>query len=358
MNLRHAILLLFVSLGFGQMQAQTALQIVNGGFESYSTLPSGMGQWNLTYQWGNAGSATAAPDYYHYLSGPASDIPETPMAIVDASDGDAIMGLALSGKDLTNSREYLSTHLLTPMIPGQQYLIGFKLTNGSKTETSYSGLAVSDIGLLFSTAPINQVDFNPIVANPQLKIDTVFYNREWTAINFVYTADQPYEYMTFGVFRDDSNVSIETREGTDPLFAYYFVDEFYLEPTPDDYEPIQQDHDKDDHNDEPSNGGDTSSDIPSPDPFFIPNSFSPNNDGNNDIFIPVSNTLKEWEFSIYSVWGERVFITEDETKGWDGKFWGQDAPNGNYVWKISYTIWNDVTGLHTINKNGIVVLLR
>ncbi len=358
MNLRLSISFLLLAVSLGQIQAQTAPQLVNGGFEAYSTLPSGMGQWNLTYQWGNAASGTSSPDYYHYLSTPASDIPETPMAIVEAYEGDAIMGLSLSGKDLTNTREYLSTHLLTPMIPGQQYLIDFKLTNGSKTETSFSGLAVSDIGLLLSTTPQNQVDFSPIVATPQLKIDTVFYSRDWTAINFVYTADQPYEYLTFGVFATDNNVTIEAREGTDPLFAYYFVDEFYLEPTPDDYEPIHQDHDKGDHNDDPSNGNDTTNDITSPDPFFIPNSFSPNNDGHNDVFIPVSNTLKEWEFSIYSVWGARVFFTEDETKGWDGKFCTEDAPNGNYVWKISYTIWNDVTGFHTINKNGIVVLLR
>lgn len=357
MNLRLSIWLCVIMLISGKIYSQTNQQIINGGFEAYSALPSVMGQWNLTNNWGNAGSATTAPDYYHYLSGPAADIPETPMALVEAYEGNAIMGVSLSGKELMNTREYISTQLLTPMIPGQQYLVGFKLTNGSKTETSFSGLAVSDIGLLFSVAPAVQIDNAPIIANPQLKIDTVFYSRDWTSINFVYTADQPYEYMTFGVFANDADADIEIREGIDPLFAYYFVDEFYLEPTPDDYEPIEQDHDKGDHNDDPA-GDDTANDITSPDPFFIPNSFSPNNDGHNDVFIPVANTIKEWEFSIFSVWGERVFVTEDETKGWDGKFCGDDAPNGNYVWKISYTVWNDVTGLHTVNKNGIVVLLR
>lgn len=357
MNLRQFILPLCAVFIAGNCLSQTGQQIVNGGFEAYSSLPTTMGQWNLTYQWENAGSVTSAPDYYHYLSGPGSDIPETPMAIVEASDGNAIMGLSLSGKNLTNSREYLSTHLLTPMIPGEQYLIGFKLTNGSKTETSFSGLGVSNIGVLFSTTPQNQVDNNPIIANPQLKIDTVFYSRDWESINFVYTADQPYEYMTFGVFAGDADVDIEIREGVDPLFAYYFVDEFYLEPTPENYEPIEQDHDKGDHNDDPDDEVVTDN-IASPDPFFIPNSFSPNNDGNNDIFIPVANTIREWEFSIFSVWGERIFVTEDEKLGWDGKFCGNDAPNGNYVWKISYRVWNDVTGFHTVNKNGIVVLLR
>jgi len=53
---------------------------------------------------------------------------------------------------------------------------------------------------------------------------------------------------------------------------------------------------------------------------FIPNAFSPNNDGKNDIFKPmVFGNVSQYRFSIYNRWGEKIFETSDPQKGWDGK---------------------------------------
>jgi gliding motility-associated-like protein len=62
--------------------------------------------------------------------------------------------------------------------------------------------------------------------------------------------------------------------------------------------------------------------------FFIPNGFSPNGDGINDVFKPVLSTVDvtDYKFVIYNRWGEQIFETTDVTKGWNGT--GKD---GNYV---------------------------
>lgn len=74
--------------------------------------------------------------------------------------------------------------------------------------------------------------------------------------------------------------------------------------------------------------------------FFMPNAFTPNNDGLNDVFIPVGSFLGIgfYNFSVWNRWGERVFFTEDHTTGWNGQKnnTGEHAPPGVYAYTIDY----------------------
>ena len=66
-------------------------------------------------------------------------------------------------------------------------------------------------------------------------------------------------------------------------------------------------------------------------PFvFIPNSFTPNGDGRNDILYARSDILDECYFVIYNRWGEKIFETVDNNIGWDGKFKQKECPRGTY----------------------------
>jgi len=69
-------------------------------------------------------------------------------------------------------------------------------------------------------------------------------------------------------------------------------------------------------------------------PFNIPNAFTPNGDGLNDTFRPVTDHDRFSKFSmvIYNSWGQRQFETTNPAEGWDGK----DAAAGVYVWVITY----------------------
>jgi gliding motility-associated-like protein len=72
---------------------------------------------------------------------------------------------------------------------------------------------------------------------------------------------------------------------------------------------------------------------------YIPNAFSPNGDGINDYFLPVIEydcPVKGYILSIYNRFGERVFLTNDTQRGWDGKYKGLSADAGTYFYKVLF----------------------
>lgn len=70
--------------------------------------------------------------------------------------------------------------------------------------------------------------------------------------------------------------------------------------------------------------------------FYIPNTFTPNGDGLNDIFIPVAFGCEEYHFMIFDRWGMLLFDTHDTYMGWDGRFKGNKCQEDVYVWKIEF----------------------
>jgi gliding motility-associated-like protein len=89
----------------------------------------------------------------------------------------------------------------------------------------------------------------------------------------------------------------------------------------------------------------------------VPNAFTPNGDGKNDVFkiygTPPENITK-YNFQIYNRWGQRIFSTTDITEGWDGREDGNYCPAGVYVWEIFY---EDDKKTRITNK-GTVMLIR
>ncbi|MBA2611876.1 MAG: PKD domain-containing protein [Bacteroidetes bacterium] len=69
---------------------------------------------------------------------------------------------------------------------------------------------------------------------------------------------------------------------------------------------------------------------------FIPNAFSPNGDGSNDVFLAVSNSVTKFEMLIFNRGGSLIFQSNDIRKGWDGNVKGEIAENNVYVYKVSY----------------------
>lgn len=64
----------------------------------------------------------------------------------------------------------------------------------------------------------------------------------------------------------------------------------------------------------------------------MPNVFSPNGDGVNDVFIPVGLFPGDSRLTIFNRWGQEVFVTTKVTSGWNGKIEGALAPEGTYYW--------------------------
>ena len=72
---------------------------------------------------------------------------------------------------------------------------------------------------------------------------------------------------------------------------------------------------------------------------FIPNSFTPNNDNDNDLFFPSIIGHKNYNLKIYNRWGELIF--DEDNGSWNGKINGQKAQIGTYSYSISVVDFND-----------------
>jgi gliding motility-associated-like protein len=97
-------------------------------------------------------------------------------------------------------------------------------------------------------------------------------------------------------------------------------------------------------------------------PFYIPNAFTPNGDGNNEYFFD-ANTMaggydldvQSFKITIFNRWGQSVYEADTYTKYWDGTDPdGNKVPEGVYVYKIEVTTKNSKKHLF----NGTVTLLR
>lgn len=90
-------------------------------------------------------------------------------------------------------------------------------------------------------------------------------------------------------------------------------------------------------------------------PVFIPGAFTPNNDGLNDLFrVAKWNGQRLVSLSIYNRFGQRIFVTANPAKGWDGKLNGIEQSTGAYIYLIRYKDIGD--RVHELK--GTVVLIR
>lgn len=95
--------------------------------------------------------------------------------------------------------------------------------------------------------------------------------------------------------------------------------------------------------------------------LFVPNAFTPNHDGVNDVFRVVSpgDNMISFLMRIFDRWGELVFESSDINQGWDGQLQNKPAPAGTYVWMITYQLSSPSnTYPSKISKHGTVILLR
>jgi gliding motility-associated-like protein len=91
-----------------------------------------------------------------------------------------------------------------------------------------------------------------------------------------------------------------------------------------------------------------------PDGIFIPNSFTPNGDGLNDVLRVYSYKIRELQFAVFNQWGEKLFETRDQSRGWDGTYNGKTQPSGVYMY-VCRMVLTDGT---VVDKRGAINLIR
>lgn len=89
--------------------------------------------------------------------------------------------------------------------------------------------------------------------------------------------------------------------------------------------------------------------------IYIPNIFSPNNDGENDLFRVYGATWKHYRMEIYNRWGGLVWKSEDPNVEWDGRHKnGEECPQAVFVYKF----WGVTNIGLTFDRTGNVMLTR
>ncbi|MBX2922244.1 MAG: gliding motility-associated C-terminal domain-containing protein [Chitinophagaceae bacterium] len=87
---------------------------------------------------------------------------------------------------------------------------------------------------------------------------------------------------------------------------------------------------------------------------FVPNAFTPNNDGKNDIFKVYGSSIKNIEMKIFDQWGRAIHETNNNSTGWDGNHNGKLQPAGTYMYVIKIRLENEDSFI----RKGTIHLIR
>jgi len=87
---------------------------------------------------------------------------------------------------------------------------------------------------------------------------------------------------------------------------------------------------------------------------YVPNTFTPNGDERNELFMPVTYGVSQIDFEVFNRWGEKLYSCNDVSKGWDGTYKGEPCKQDVYVWRVRAS---DIKGESKL-MNGEVSLFR
>ena len=332
------ISLLCISTLIGtKLKAQSAFNLVpNYSFEDNYGCPiinlAGIKDWYY---------ASGSPDVISNCSFfPQFNMPINQYGKEQARTGSNYIAFVTYIASNSNSREYPGVKLKQPLYKDSCYKIIFYTSFGDSTKYYCGNLGayISAIPITFTTytaatvlpfAP--QIDNNPVL-NP------LTFCNGWVKIEGSFIAQGGEQYLTIGNFHDDIN-SVISSDNCSSSFAedgsFYYLDDVWVIPC------------------------DTTAIIPIPEnELSIPNVFTPNGDGINDVFaFKINGTLTD--FSVYNRWGNLMQSITSRASVinllWDGHTTsGEECSGGVYFYTLEY---KDSKG-DTQKKNGYVTLIR
>ncbi|MEJ6637272.1 MAG: gliding motility-associated C-terminal domain-containing protein [Crocinitomicaceae bacterium] len=71
--------------------------------------------------------------------------------------------------------------------------------------------------------------------------------------------------------------------------------------------------------------------------IYVPNTFTPDNDGLNDTFQISGGNIVQMKCVVFNRWGEIVYTMTEPYQAWDGTYMGEKCQDGTYIWKLTYT---------------------
>ena len=404
-------MLLYISVN-----AQSPINLVpNPSFEKFTSCPFSQAQIKLAISWDTlkAGGG-GTPDYFNSCDlTTVAGVPYNPLSFQNARTGNAYSLVVAYYTLHTDIREYIQVRLIEKLKPNKAYCI-----TSYVNLHNFSNCAIDELGMYLDNGTIN-TSFYGVASSytPQVKspvgifiVDTL----KWTKIQGIYSANGNDEYLTIGNFKTDTQTNTITFQSSSAYSATYYIDDvsvidmsttayagtdtllnclgdsvfigrplevglectwyhgampvatgagIWVKPTTNTQYVVQQDvcgiisYDTvrvmlKDTNCHPLPVIVTSKEIP--------NTFSPNGDGVNEVWEYSIGALAHLQsFSVYNRWGNLVHQVAEPVKAtivqWDGYTTsGEACSEGVYYYVISYL---DNKG-ELQNKKGFVSLFR
>lgn len=313
-QLIKSVLLFFLFvLNFSKLPFAQENLVPNGSFEEYISCPVGFADFSVQdWYMPTFGSS----DYYNTCGEASASVPLNYGGKQAAKTGQAYCAFA-SGFEFPTSgyREYIQVMLTQPLVEDRDYI--FKCFLSLAEISKY---CTSDVGIALSIYPLGGLYSSEIPTTSFKEENNSFYcdTVKWTELSILYTAFGGERYLTIGVFENDQSCSITTANDAGiESAAYYYIDDVSL----------------------------TSYDFQD-----IPNCFTPNNDGVNDLWS--FSTPSGFEVSIVNRWGDLVYKSSTIAPfySWNGLSTdGASCNDGVYFYTISKK---------DIRKTGFFQLMR
>jgi len=320
--MKNIFLILFFSLS--ELCSAQINFVQNGDFFEFLACPNQAGQFNLVKNWF---SINCTPEYFHSCSNSTVNVPNTLLGFQYGKNKNSYAGITLFFSQENSYREYIQIKLNQPLEKNLTYCVIFYVNLAD-----LSSVAIDKIGAHFSYDSLNPFVFNGLIElQPQVSNsygliikDTV----SWTQISGKFIAQGNEQFMSIGNFFSDENTIYEIIDTSiiNTKFAYYFIDDVSV------YECDEE----------------TTNDI------ALPNAFTPNGDGVNDVFRVQGQNIKTLNGKILNRWGQELYNWTDVSSGWDGMYKEQEAAEGTYFYVVSVEFEDGVIKSFT----GSVLLTR
>jgi gliding motility-associated-like protein len=311
---------------FVQSEAQNL--VPNWSFEDTIQCPFTLSQLNTTQFWFNPN--TASPDYYNSCSTAGIvGVPNNVAGYQNARTGNAYAGCYYGGPALvpSNGREYIEVQLIDSLTSGTSYCVSFYVSLANSCS-----MAISNVGCYLSQYQITSSNMFSLPVTPQIENPLGNYLTDtlnWMKVSGTFNATGGERFITIGNFHNAAD-STRLYQSFNGQYYYYYIDDVSVIQCPDTVITVDTNN------------------------FFVPNAFSPNNDGNNDILFVRGKNIDQLNFVVYDRWGQRVFETNDINVGWDGSYNGERMENAVFVYYLTLTYSDGKTEV----KKGNISLIR
>lgn len=286
--------------------------VYNGDFELYDTCPTNIStpgdlQIERCSGW-TAPTKLGTSDYFNLCNTPSGSwgsagTPRNTVGYQFPNSGNAYAGfISFETTFDVHYREYLQTELIQPLLAGEVYHLSFYVSR------AWDGYANSQIGALLSVNDLSSMSYSAIQETPQVVNDSGFLTDTlgWVKVEGDFLSSGGERFLTIGYFEDTLSMVDTINTAPDSVLiapiTYYFVDDVVLYKTNIELE--------------------------------LPNVFTPNQDGVNDVF--EIRKLSGETYTIYNRWGQIIFDSSVNTSSyWDGRTsTGLYCPEGVYYYII------------------------